>query len=155
MKIGIVTDPYLDSIGTSMYRYTKNLIENLLKINKNHDIYLIHSKKSSNPLHSNQHELLLPELPLPLPYGIKNFHLSFLLRKYSFDIIHYPTGMPLFSWMSGSKNIKTLHSVDSLIVPQYYPKSSQFSWLVRKFDYKKEDLIITVSESEKRILSEL
>lgn len=149
MKIGIVTDPYLDSIGTSMGRYTKNLLEHLLKINKTHEICLVHSKKSNNSLYSNQHELLIPELPLPLSYGIKNFRLPFLLRKHNFDVVHYPTGMPFFSRMSDSKNITTLHSVDSLIVPQYYPKSSQFSWLVRKFDYKKEDLIITVSESEK------
>ena len=155
MKIGIVTDPYLDSIGTSMHRYTKNLIENLLKINKNHEIYLIHSKKSANPLYSNQYELLIPELPLPLSYGIRNFRLPFLLRKHNFDVVHYPIGMPFFSCMTGSKNIKTLHSVDSLIVPQYFPKISRFTWLVRKTDYKKMDTIITVSESEKRDIARL
>lgn len=148
MKIGIVSDS-LDRTGTSMGRYTKDLIENLVKINKNHEIYLIHGKKSNNPLYNKQYGVLIHELPLPLPYGIKNFRLPFLLRKHNFDVMHYPTGMPLFSWMNDSKNITTLHSVDSLIVPQFFPKISRFTWSVRKMDYKRMDTIITVSESEK------
>jgi len=149
MKIGIVTGPYLDRMGTSMSRYTNNLIKNLLKIKKDHDIYLIYSQKSDNQLYSSHPKLLIPELPLPLPYGIKTFPMPFMLRKYKFDVVHYPAGMPFFSWMTNSKNITTLHSVDSLIVPQYYPKTSQFTRLARKFDYKRMDLIIAVSKAEK------
>ena len=149
MKIGIVTGPYLDRTETSMGRYTNELIKNLLKINKDHDIYLIYSQKSDNPLYSSHSKLLIPELPLPLPYGIKTFPMPFMLRKHEFDVIHYPAGMPFFSWMTNSKNITTLHSVDSLILPQYFPKMSQLTWLARKFDYKRMDSIITVSEAEK------
>ena len=149
MKIGIVTGPYLDRVGTSMGRYTNNLIKSLVKINTDHDIYLIHSRKSDSPLYKSHPGLLIPELPLPLPYGIKTFHLPFMLRKHKFDVIHYPAGMAYLSWMTNCKNIATLHSVDSLILPQYYPRMSQFTWLARKFDYKRMDSIITVSESEK------
>ncbi len=149
MKIGIVTGPYLDRTETSMGRYTNNLIKTLLKINENHDIYLIHSQKSGNPLYSNHPKLLIPELPLHLPYGIKTFQIPFMLSKHKFDVIHYPAGMPFFSWLTNSKNITTLHSVDSLILPQYYPKMSRLTWLARKLDYKKMHLIITVSEAEK------
>ena len=149
MKIGIVTGPYFDRMETSMGRYTNNLIKTLLKINRNHDIYLIHSQKSDNQLYSNHPQLLIPELPLPLPYGIKTFQMPFMLRKHKFDVIHYPAGMPFFSWMTNSRNITTLHSVDSLILPQYYPKISQLTWLARNFDYKRLDSIITVSEAEK------
>jgi len=149
MKIGIVTGPYLNRTETSMGRYTNNLIKNLLKINKKHDIYLIHSQKSDNQLYSSHPKLLIPELPLHLPHGIKTFHLPLMLRKHKFDVVHYPAGIPFFSWMTNSKNITTLSSVDSLIVPQYHPKISQFSRLARKFDYKRMDLIITVSEATK------
>jgi len=149
MKIGIVTGPYLDRTETSMGRYTNNLIKNLLKINTNHDIYLIHSQKNDNQLYSSHPQLLIPELPLHLPYGIKTLQMPFILSKHKFDVIHYPAGMPFFSWMTNSKNITTLSSVDSLIVPQHYPKISQFSRLARKLDYKKADFIITVSEATK------
>ncbi len=149
MKIGIVTGPYLDRTETSMGRYTNNLIKNILKINKDHDIYLIHSQKSDNQLYSSHPHLLISELPLHLPYGIKTFQMPFMIRKHKFDVIHYPAGMPFFSWMTNSRNITTLHSVDSLILPQYFPKTSQFTWLVRNFDYKRLDSIITVSEAEK------
>jgi len=149
MKIGIMTGPYFDRMETSMGRYTNNLIESLLKVNEDHDIYLIHSQKSDNPLYKSHPEILIPELPLPIPYGIKTFHLPFMLRKHKFDVVHYPAGMPFFPWMTSSKNITTLHSVDSLILPQYYPRMSQFTWLARKLDYKKMDAIITVSESVK------
>ncbi len=149
MKIGIVTGPYFDRMETSMGRYTNNLIKTLLKINRNHDIYLIHSQKSDNQLYSNHPQLLIPELPLPLPYGIKTFQIPFMLRKHKFDVVHYPAGMPFFSWMTNSKNITTLHSVDSLILPQHFPKMSLLTWLARNFDYKRMDSIITVSEAEK------
>jgi glycosyltransferase involved in cell wall biosynthesis len=155
MKIGIVTGPYLNRTDTSMGRYTNSLIENLLKINEEHDIYLIHSQKSDNSLHVSQPELSIPELSLPLPYGIKTFHLPFLLRKHKFDVVHYPAGMPFFSWMTNSKNITTLHSVDSLILPQYYPKTSQVTWLAKKPDYKRLESIITVSESEKNEIAKV
>ena len=72
-----------------------------------------------------------------------------LLKKHKFDVIHYPAGMPFFPWMTDSKNITTLHSVDSLILPRYYPKTSKLTWLARKPDYKRLDSIITVSEAEK------
>ncbi len=150
MKIGIVTGPYLDRTGTSMFRYTNDLISSLLKINKDHEIYLIHSQKSDNPLYKSHPDLLIPGLPLPLPYGIKTFHLPFMLRKHRFDVVHYPAGTPYLSWTTKCKNIGTLHSVVVLIFPQYYPPMSRFISLARRLDCKRMDAIITVSESEKK-----
>ena len=82
MRIGIITDP-MDT-KSSVKGDLSHLIENLFKIYDPSKIYLIHARKSENPLYRQGKEIILPGLyhdSFPSA-SLADIFRPFFLRKY-------------------------------------------------------------------------
>ena len=151
MRIGIITDP-LDT-KSSVRVYLQNLIENLFKIYDPKKIYLIHSKKSENPLYKQGNEIILPGLyrdSFPSA-SLTDILRPFLLKKYKLDIVHYThSNPPLTFFASGLKNVCLITTIGPATHPQYYPYLSRYIVRIARLVNRRMDIIITESESEKK-----
>lgn len=179
MRIGIITDS-VDVMGGSLGRYTKNLVENLLKVVKDEEIILIHSQESDDPIYTKAEEIILPFSRQRRSFLLKV--LSFVIYeifstnwlqvetpKVGIDVTHIPDlaaagAPPLGFYKKKSKLVVTLHGVAPLLFPSklsYENKGSLLDVLLPyiqalKWRYlfrDKVDLIIAVSKSEKRNIS--
>jgi len=150
MKIGIITDAIDRSLGGGVASYTRGLIEALKQLHQ--DLGLIHSFRSSDPVYKNTKELVIPS-PLSRRMHAASFlavHYPLILRKYKFDIIHYPDFRPPFTFqLSGSCTVSTVHSLFPLKHPQYASCSNKMAFKLWALLNRRMDLIITVSLSEK------
>ena len=151
LKIGIITDP-LDT-KSSVRVYLANLIENLFKLHDPNQIYLIHARKSDNPLYRQGKEIILPGLyqeNMPSA-SLADIFRPLLLRKYKFDVIHYThSNPPLTFFTAGAKNVCLITTLGPVTHPQYYPLASRYIAKVAKLVNKRMDIIITESEAEKK-----
>ena len=151
LKIGIITDP-LDT-KSSVRVYLANLIENLFKLHDPNQIYLIHARKSDNPLYRQGKEIILPGLyqeNMPSA-SLADIFRPLLLRKYKFDVIHYThSNPPLTFFTAGAKNVCLITTLGPVTHPQYYPLASRYIARIAKLVNKRMDIIITESEAEKK-----
>lgn len=151
MRIGIITDP-IDT-KSSVRGYLNNLVSNLFKIYDPNRIYLIHNKKSEDPLYSQGREIILPGLyrDNAPSASLGDVLRPFLLRKYKLDIIHYThANPPLTFFAAGSRNVCLTTTMGPMTHPQYYPWLSRYVIRVAKLLYQRMDMIITESETGKK-----
>ena len=151
LKIGIISDP-LDT-KSSVRVYLANLIKNLFNLHDPNQIYLIHAKRSENPLYSQGQEIILPGLyqeNIPSA-SLADVFRPFLLRKYGFDVIHYThSNPPLTFFVAGSRNVCLITTLGPVTHPQYYPLASRYIARIAKLVNERMDIIITESEAEKK-----
>jgi len=151
LKIGIITDPL--ETKSSVRVYLANLIESLFKLHHPGQIYLIHSRKSNNPLYSRGNEIILPGLyreNIPSA-SLADIFRPFLLRKYKFDVIHYThSNPPLTFFSTAARNVCLITTVGPVTHPQYYPLASRYIARVARIANRRMDIIITESEAEKK-----
>lgn len=151
MRLGIITDP-MDT-ESSVRVYLSNLIENLFRIYDPRQIYLIHAKKSENPLYRQGKEIIMPGLyrDSSPSASLADIFRPFLLKKYKLDIIHYShSNPPLTFFAAGSRNVCLITTVGAATHPQYYSLPSRCMIKVSKLLNRRMDVIITESESEKK-----
>lgn len=150
MRIGLVTN-LMDSNGAGIGCYTKNLVENLLKIDKKNEYVLIHSKKKSYNFKGNYKEIRLPfftSIPRKLIIGF--FTLEKICRQEKLDILH-DTGQigPYFS-KSKTKRVLTIFDLSAFYYPEAFTKVtasySKFLPLVAG----NVDKIMTISQNSKK-----
>ena len=170
--MGIVTD-CLEYGPLSIGVYTKNVVENLLLMDV--DIVLLHHQKGTDALYKKTEEIILPR---GTPQQLKNvafvekqlynlFHFYTVqphLEKAGIDLVHMPhlgRPAPPVSSFFLKKVVVTNHGMAPLSLPPEccYPKKlsrQRLDDLVELFKWKllksTVDAIITVSESEKRVL---
>ena len=152
MKVGLIAF-CLNHDNGSMRRYTLNLIKSLNKIH-NVNIELIIDKKVD----------YLPNKQIVIPYFPKlkrllNIQIPVLLRKYAFDIIHYPDAIPI-NFKQNQHVVFTLHGITPLILPKKISGVSALKRVVLhkllKFICNNVDACISVSNAErKEIISSL
>jgi glycosyltransferase involved in cell wall biosynthesis len=112
-----------------------------------HLITFIHYRKSDNPIYSRVKELLIPRNP---------FAASRILRRLSFDIIHY-SPLTVFApvWNVSSKKTATVHGVEEALYPQGYSFLQRFhESRILPLYMRMMDGIATVSEASKRYFVE-
>jgi len=153
MKIGIVTDVIDSYLRGGPAGYTRGLVESLRQLHS--EIWLIHSVHSNDPIYQKVREFVIPFLlanKIPAP-SFFAFYRPIILRKFKFDIIHYPDFRPPFTFrLSGSHNICTVHSLFPLKFPQYSPYFSRLSFKLWAFLNRQMDLIISISAIEKEFI---
>jgi len=159
MRIGIITDS-MDTITTGIGNYTKNLVNEILNLNTNDDIYLIHNKKTDNTLYKISNEIIIPNLissSLFHSISIISIHRPFLLKKYNLDLLHYTDfRVPPTYWaLKPTKNISTVHSTDPLLLPCGSSITTRSIFQYLGIINKKMDAVITVSESEKKLINKI
>lgn len=153
MRIGILTD-YLDYERIGIGNYTLNLVESLLRIDRENEYFLIHQKKSDMPIYGEANEIILPRFPVP-PRSIirKNCILPSILAKNKIDVIHDPTNAGPFFFSFPTKRILTIHDLAPLIIPNAYNKRLALYYrYVLPFMIKTADRVIAVSKNTKNDL---
>jgi len=151
LKIGIITDP-MDT-ASSVRVYLSNLISELVKIYDKNKIYLIHSRKSKNPLYWHCNELIIPgfydeNAPSKMLFDL---HRPFLMKKYDLDVIHYThTYAPITFKASATKNVCLITTIGSYTDPELYPLPSRILIRLARPVIAKMDAIITETSAEKK-----
>ena len=151
MKVGIITDP-MDT-ESSVRVYLNNLIENLFQLYDPGQIYLIHARKSDNPLYRQGNEIILPGLyrDKAPSASLADVFRPFLLRKYKLDVIHYThSNPPLTFFATGSKNVCLITTIGAATHPQYYSLPSRYMIKISRLLNRRMNMIITETESEKK-----
>lgn len=96
--------------GTALY--ARKLIENLLD-DGSLKIYLVHFKKSEDPLYKKAEEIIMPNLNLPFGNQFVSQMMFFWkFRKDKFDIIHWfqPRVYPFYWFAPAKKIVVTAHA---------------------------------------------
>jgi len=148
MKIGILTKA-MDNTPTGIGRYAKNLVENLIKIDKTNEYFFIHYKKSDQGFYKNKNEIVIKRYTW-LP-KILNDSLAFLfIDKYHLDVIHEVSQIN-FLFPLKAKTVITVHDIYFLINEKNLIKKFLLK-LLYNYIYKRADKLIADSESTKKDL---
>ncbi len=156
MRIAIITDE-AEGQAVGMGTYTLNLVENILKQDKENEYWLVHRKKEGHKIYSMANEVIVPYNP-GFPFStIRNFvTLPRELRKYDFDIVHHPTNIGPFVtkaiWPTKKgKCVETVHDLIPLLFEGTHegPVRFAFKHLLPRIA-NNADKIITVSEASKK-----
>ncbi len=109
--------------GTALY--TRKLIENLLEDDR-FEWYLVHFDRVDDPIYKRAHEIIMPELKLPVATRFVRTMLFFWkYRKNRFDIIHWfqPRLYPFF-WLAPATHIVvTAHGAGDITAGGQFPPS--------------------------------
>jgi glycosyltransferase involved in cell wall biosynthesis len=178
MKVGIIADG-LEYAPLSIRNYIENLVRALLKTSGG-NIMLLHRQKSSHPLYREGEEILLPgidkgSLYNPVSFLRRRIHDFFyyvkirsFLEKLGIDVLHFPDlgrpAPPLCAAALPMNIVVTNHGMAQLSLPARlcYGRAVSMQQIIELKELLKWRLvftrrceaIITVSESEKRILCE-
>lgn len=151
MKIGIITDA-IDDGAAGIATYVRNLVEELHKLDKNNEYYLIHNKLSKDSIYKNKNEIIIPIRKLPFAREFRKLiEIPFRLKNHDLDIVHETAQIGPFLLPSKYKKITTICDLVPLVAPETQPK---FSVIHHKFALpiisKRNEKIITISESTKK-----
>src|ERR1035438_536378 len=149
MRIGIDAKWYFEG-PPSGKMVIRNIVNELLKRDNHHKIYLILDKKFVS-----QKNIFLGKNIYPVfVWGGNNllsniFWLPFLAKKYKLDIIVYQN---FSSFWGGHKKIAYIHDILFKSHPQFYTTKERVYFLPLKILSNISNAVITVSESEKKRL---
>lgn len=150
MNIGIISW-FIDRQRTGIDTYTYSLIENLIKIGKVNNLYLIHYKKYQDEVYIKTHDVIIPKIPFKL---INVLGLPYVIGKINADILHVPSHwhtqiMPFFLNQK-VKKILTIHDLTPLLYPETHTKQTVFLWnSTLKLIKNKINMIIADSQNTK------
>ena len=149
MRIGIDAKWYFEG-PPSGKMVIRNIVDELLKRDNHHKIYIILDKKIVS-----QKNIFLGKNIYPVfVWGGNNllsniFWIPFLAKKYELDIIVYQN---FSSFWGGHKKIAYIHDILFKLYPQFYTTKEKIYFLPLKILSNISDAVITVSESEKKHL---
>jgi glycosyltransferase involved in cell wall biosynthesis len=124
MKIAIVTD-CVDDHAAGVGVYTKNLVENLLKVDNNNKYVLVHYRSGKDQFYSGKNELVIPMRRWPFYREFRKiFLMPKILESQGFDIVHDPMQIGPFFFRKKYKAVVTIHD----LAPLLFPKT--FNWAV-------------------------
>ncbi|MBI5411641.1 glycosyltransferase [Candidatus Peregrinibacteria bacterium] len=143
-RIAIIADP-IDEQYAGIYTYTKNLIENLVKIDKENEYLFIHIRKNDF-FKGKGKEVIIPLWRWLPGYATlrKFFIIPWVLSKHKIDVVHEPAHIAPFIFFPGKyKKIVTIHDLTPVLFPQYHIKnSSVIHSIVFPLLAKRADVII-------------
>lgn len=157
MKIGIITDA-IDDKAAGIGTYVRNLVSELLKVDKTNTYYLIHHSHSQDQFHTElKGNKRVHEIFVPIKRGIfgremrKIVAMPGVLERYNLDVVHETAQTGPFFRKSNFKKIVTIHD----LVPLIYPRTQSFAVhlhhrLGLPYMLKNVEKVIAVSENTKR-----
>lgn len=149
MKIGIVTN-LMDLNGAGIGRYTKNLVENLLKIDRKNEYVLIHSNKKSYHFLGSYREIKLPffnTIPRKLITGF--FALEKICHQEKLDILHDTGQIGPYFFKSKTKRVLTIFDLSIFHYPESFTSVTTLYSRLFPLVAKNVDKIITISQNSK------
>lgn len=148
MHIVILADP-IDNQRAGVYVYAKNLIEQLLKIDKKNKYSFIHERK--NTFFNKTNNYIIPK-KFRLGYGTyrKFFLIPKLIKKLKPDIVFEPCHIGPFRTPSSAKRVVMIHDLSPILFPEFHVKRSVvIHKLLLKTALRSSDLILTASNQTK------
>ena len=137
MRIGIITN-LMDLDNAGIGRYTENLVENLLRIDKKNEYILIHSNKKSYDFQGKYKEISLPFFTsIPHKFITGLIYLERICKKEKLDILHDMGQIGPYFFKSKTKRILTIFDLSLFHYPEVFTN-------LTKFYYKFFPTIITV-----------
>lgn len=149
MKILIIADT-IDEQYAGVYYYTKNLIDNLLKIDQRNEYVFLHLKQ--NLYFDDKKEVIVRgSRKIPGCMIIRKFlFIPFAIRKIKPDLVLEPAHVGPFSFLFKCQKIVVIHDLTPVLFPQFHLK---LSGIVHKIFLpliiKNSDGIIVPSQSTK------
>ncbi|TGC10614.1 glycosyltransferase family 4 protein [Methanolobus halotolerans] len=145
MKIGFDSRTLMVKGGSRTYAY--NLIQEIMKEHKEIEIALFGGDKVQNytpinPFPQNEFLRVIWENLSIIPY----------MKKEGIDVFHGLKNVAPYYNYSNTKTVITVHDITPLIFPSMLPLKAQMYWNIIKFNIKKADKIISVSNTTKNDL---
>ena len=152
MRIGIIADA-MDDGGAGIASLVKNVVEQLLILDKKNTYVLVHHSPNDHPIFKakNVEDVIVPVPSYPCNRAIRKlFHMRQALNKLDLDVVHDPGQMGPFFMHTNYKSVITIND----LVPLILPKTSPF-WVPIHHRFglpplmRKVDKIMAISESTK------
>jgi len=149
MHITILADA-IDNQNAGVHYYLKNLIENLLKIDKKNKYSFIHCR--GNPFFDQTEHHIIPQTKGPGTETIRRFHkIPKLIKKINPDAVWQPCHIGPFNIPPEIKRIVTIHDLTPILFPQFHtPRGKIIHRLLLGKTLKNADLILTPSKTTKK-----
>ncbi len=148
MHIVILSDA-IDNQNAGVHFYTKNLIENLLKIDNNNEYSFIHCQK--NDFYKNTKNHIVPQKKGPGTESYRRFiQIPNLIKKINPDIVLQPCHIGPFRIPKHIKRAVTIHDLTPITHSQFHTlRGIVIHKLFLKRTLKNADLILTPSHTTK------
>lgn len=148
MHIVILADP-IDNQSAGVHVYTKNLIENLLKIDQRNKYSFIHERENVFFKDKN-HYIIQKKSHLAAGTHRKFFAIPKLLKELKPDIVFEPCHIGPFRVPKGCKKVTMIHDLTPILFPHFHIKrSSIVHKLFLKKILKNSDLLLSASKQTK------
>jgi len=149
MHIVILADP-IDNQRAGVHTYTKNLIEGLLKIDRENSYTFIHQEENDFFRDLDHHVLRRKNILAAGTYR-KFIEIPKLLKKLNPDIVIETCHIGPFFTPKNCKKVTIIHDLTPILFPHFHIKrSSLVHKLLLKKVIKDANLIITPSENSKK-----
>ena len=134
----------------------RKLMEHLLE-DKRFEFYLVHYEHVDDPLYKKAHEIIMPDIKLPVGTRFVRQMLFFWkYRQEQFDIMHWfqPRLYPFFWFAPARRLVATLFGAGDVTAPGAFPFSRRmFNFVLRHFNAR-VDALIAASEFGKEEIVE-
>jgi glycosyltransferase involved in cell wall biosynthesis len=149
MHITILADA-IDNQNAGVHYYLKNLIDNLLKIDKKNKYSFIHCKE--NHFFDDKESYIIPKAKGPGSETIRRFHkIPKLIKELKPDAVWQPCHIGPFNIPKNIKRIVTIHDLTPLLFPQFHTARGKIIHrLLLGKTLKNADLILTPSKTTKK-----
>ncbi len=154
MRIGIDVLFVLPGINEGITTYFRNLLKNLLEIDKHNEYILFVSKENKGRFIFDIDRIQEVQCPIQASRKLlrvfwEQVVLPFQIRKYNLDLFFSPGHV--FSAFCPIPTVITIHDTYYASYPENVPKVELFIWhILNRLSTRKAAKIITVSESAKR-----
>lgn len=148
MHIVILADA-ADNQKAGIHVYTKNIIENLLKIDKKNRYTFIHNKE--NPFFDGTEHYIVKRRKIPGGESFRRFvKFPNLIKKLKPDIVWEPCHIGPFRLPKGIKRVVTIHDITPVLFPELHvAKSVLIHRIFLRRVLKNADLILVPSKKTK------
>lgn len=149
MHIVILADP-VDNQSAGVHVYTKNLIENLLKVAPEHKFTFIHERENDF-FDSKDHHIIPKKNGIGSGTKRKFFEIPKLLEKLQPDLVFEPCHIGPFRVPEGTKKATMIHDLTPVLFPHFHiNRSAIVHKLLLKKVLRDSHLILTASNNTKK-----
>jgi glycosyltransferase involved in cell wall biosynthesis len=144
-RLGIFTRP-IDQGTSGSGAHLLEIVRALTAINRDFELTLIHYERNDREIYARARELIVPRSPVGAARA---------LARERFDVVHYsPLTIYAPLWGVGARKVATIHGVEQLLLPRFYPAATYVhELLVVPLYARAMDAIVTVSETTRAFIA--
>lgn len=153
MKIALITD-LMDDRPAGMGHYIRSLAGAMLDQGTDDEFYLIHAREGGDPIYDRANEIVVKPSLLKDRLSRKSLHYPRILKKHSFDLVHYPDYFGPFFSASGFSTVETIYDMVPFVMPEVHTWDVNFTFrkVFPRLIQKHVDRFLCISRSTERDL---